>query len=166
MTETATNEGAEAPKPPQMHVLGQFIKDMSFENIAAQKGLQMEAQPDINVQVGLNANKRPVENTFDVTIKLNIDAKTKEDTPQQIFVLEMEYTGIFRVDNVPESQLHPYLLIECPRMIFPYVRRIVGDVTRDGGFPPMNLENIDFVQLYRSEITRRAQEEAAKAPKS
>ena len=166
MTETTTNEGAEAPQPPQMNVLGQFIKDMSFENIAAQKGLQMEAQPDINIQVGLNANKRSAENTFDVTIKLNVDAKTKEETPQQIFVLEMEYTGIFRVENVPENQMHPYLLIECPRMIFPYVRRIVGDITRDGGFPPMNLENIDFVQLYRAEITRRAQEEAAKAPKS
>ena len=166
MTDTATNAGAEAPKAPQMKVLGQFIKDMSFENIAAQNALQTEAQPDINIQVGLNAGKRTQENTYDVTIKLNVDAKTKGDDPQQIFLLEMEYTGIFHVENVPENQMHPFLLIECPRMIFPYVRRVVGDITRDGGFPPMNLENIDFVQLYRSEITRRAQAEAAKAPKS
>ena len=140
MTDTATNTEAEAPKAPQMKVLGQFIKDMSFENIAAQSGLQMEAQPDINIQVGLNAGKRSQDNTYDVTLKLNVDAKTKTDTPQQIFMLEMEYTGIFFVENVPENQMHPFLLIECPRMIFPYVRRIVGDVTRDGGFPPMNLE--------------------------
>lgn len=164
MTDTATN--TEAPKLPQMNVLGQFIKDMSFENIAAQKGLQMETQPDINVQVGINANKREAEHMFDVTIKLNIDAKTKEEKPQQIFVLEMDYTGIFRVENVAENQLHPFLLIECPRMIFPYVRRIVGDVTRDGGFPPMNLENIDFVQLYRAQITRQAEAAAAASPKN
>ena len=166
MTDTATNAGGETPPTPQMKVLGQFIKDMSFENIAAQSGMQMEAQPDINIQVGLTAGKRETEHNYDVTLKLNVDAKTKGDNPQQIFMLEMEYTGIFHVENVPENQMHPFLLIECPRMIFPYVRRIVGDITRDGGFPPMNLENIDFVQLYRAEITRRAQQEAAKAPVS
>jgi len=166
MAETDTTTATETPKAPQMNVIGQFIKDMSFENIAAQKGVQMEAQPEINVQVGLSANKRPTDKQFDVTMKLTVDAKTKSDDPQQIFVLEMEYTGIFFIDNVPDAQMHPFLLIECPRMIFPYVRRIVGDITRDGGFPPMNLETIDFVALYRNEITKRAQAEADKATKS
>jgi len=75
-----------------------------------------------------------------------------------LFVMEMDYVGVFHVENVPDDQLHPFLLIECPRMIFPFIRRIVSDVTRDGGFPPLNLENIDFVQLYRNEIARRQAE--------
>jgi len=75
--------------------------------------------------------------------------------------MELEYTGVFSIDNIPEEQLHPFLLIECPRMLFPFIRRIVSDVTRDGGYPPLNLENIDFLALYRNELARRAQAEAA-----
>lgn len=77
--------------------------------------------------------------------------------------MELEYGGIFHVENVPEEQLHPFLLIECPRMLFPFVRRIVSDVTRDGGFPPLNLENIDFVQLYRQTIAQRQAAQGAAA---
>ena len=73
-----------------------------------------------------------------------------------IFVIELDYAGIFLIENVPEGQMHPFLLIECPRMIFPFVRRIVSDVSRDGGFPPLNLETIDFIALYRQELARRA----------
>ena len=69
--------------------------------------------------------------------------------------MELDYGGVFQIENVPDDQLHPYLLIECPRMLFPFLRRIVSDVTRDGGFPPLNLENIDFLKLYRQEIDRR-----------
>ena len=75
-----------------------------------------------------------------------------------MFLLELEYGGIFHIENLPEDQLHPYLMIECPRMIFPFLRRIVSDITRDGGFPPVNLEPIDFMALYRSEIQRRSAE--------
>ena len=82
---------------------------------------------------------------------------------EQFFLLEIEYMGVFRIAGVPEEQLHPFLLIECPRMLFPFVRRIVADVTRDGGFPPLNLENIDFVALYRNEIARRQAENTQKA---
>ena len=70
---------------------------------------------------------------------------------------------MFQIENLPEDQLHPFLLIECPRMLFPFVRRVVSDVTRDGGFPPLNLETIDFLQLYRAELTRRAEAEAKNA---
>ena len=80
-----------------------------------------------------------------------------------LFLLEIDYVGIFHVENVPEDQMHPFLLIECPRMIFPFLRRVVSDVTRDGGFPPLNLENIDFVALYRNEIARRQAENTQKA---
>ena len=157
--------GQQQAQLPQMQVLGQFIKDLSFENVAAQKGRGAEGQPEIAVQVGLDARKRSTEGQFDVSIKLNVTAKTK-GSEDVVFGMEIEYAGIFVIKNVPDNQLHPYLLIECPRMLFPFLRRIVHDVTRDGGFPPLNLEQIDFVSLYRNEIQRRAQAEAAKAPKS
>lgn len=149
-----------APTPPRMQILAQFIKDMSFENIAAQKGLgEGDQTPDIQVQVNLDAKKRTGEDQYDVTTKLEVTANTKGEG-KPIFLLELEYTGVFHVENVPEDQLHPFLMIECPRMLFPFLRRIVSDVTRDGGFPPLNLENIDFLALYRNELARRAQAEA------
>lgn len=154
--------GTEAPQI-KMQVLAQYIKDMSFENAVAQKGVSGDVQPDIQVQVNLDAKKRGEDNQFEVVTKFNITSKNKGgDEP--LFLLELEYGGIFHIENVPEDQLHPFLLIECPRMLFPYVRRIVGDITRDGGFPPLNLENIDFLALYRSELARRAETEA-EAPK-
>ncbi len=155
--------GAEAQATPvKMQVLAQFIRDMSFENVVAQKGTQGEVNPDVQVQVNLDAKKRPTEHQFEVVMTCKITSKNKEDE-STLFLFELEYGGIFHVENVPEDQLHPFLLIECPRMLFPFVRRIVNDVTRDGGFPPLNLENIDFLALYRSEIARRAEAEAAKA---
>ncbi|MFK7878853.1 protein-export chaperone SecB [Roseobacter sp.] len=147
---------------PQMRVLGQFIRDMSFENIMAQKGAPADVTPDVQVQVNLDAKKRGAEHQYETSIKLNVTSKAK-DSDTTLFVLEIDYAGIFHIDNVPEDQLHPFLLIECPRMIFPFLRRVVSDVTRDGGFPPLNLENIDFLALYRNEIARRQTEEPPKA---
>jgi preprotein translocase subunit SecB len=167
--QAASPAAAEQPKTPSLKVLGQFIRDLSFENVSAQKGQQMDGQPDIAVKVGLDARRREGgENRFEVAVKLAVTATAKEGGAQEagaaIFAMEIDYAGIFQVSDVPENQMHPYLLIECPRMLFPFLRRIVSDVTRDGGFPPLNLENIDWVNLYRQQITRRAQEEAAKAP--
>lgn len=143
MAENETPAAAEAaPQQPQMRILGQFIRDMSFENIIAQKGAPSDAQPDVQVQVNLDAKKREPANQYESAIKLTVTSKDKgSDTT--IFVLEIDYVGIFHVEGVPEDQMHPFLLIECPRMIFPFLRRIVSDITRDGGFPPLNLENID-----------------------
>ncbi|MCK4712282.1 MAG: protein-export chaperone SecB [Marinosulfonomonas sp.] len=157
MAENANGAQPEAPTV-KMQVLAQFIKDMSFENAVAQKGVQGDVQPDIQVQVNLDAKKREVDNQYEVVTKFNITSKNKTGG-EPLFLLELEYGGIFHIENVPEDQIHPFLLIECPRMLFPYVRRIVGDVTRDGGFPPLNLENIDFLALYRSELARRAESE-------
>lgn len=154
MAEEAKTDGAaEAAPQVKMQVLGQMIRDMSFENVAVQKGVQGQVDPDINVQVNLDAKKRS-ETQYEVSIKCTIDSKNKSDKAQ-IFLLEIDYAGVFHIENVPEDQLHPFLLIECPRMLFPFLRRIVSDVTRDGGFPPLNLETIDFVALYRNEIARR-----------
>ena len=157
----AEAEKAAAPQP-QMRVLGQFIRDMSFENIMAQKGAPTDVQPDVKVQVNLDAKKRSGENQYETAIKLNITSKGK-DTDTTLFVFEIDYVGVFQIEGVPDDQMHPYLLIECPRMIFPFLRRVVSDVTRDGGFPPLNLENIDFLSLYRNEIARRQAENPPKA---
>ncbi|SFL04128.1 protein-export chaperone SecB [Shimia haliotis] len=156
-----SENGTEAAQAPQikMNVLTQFVRDMSFENILAQKGASGQAQPDVQVQVNLDAKKRPVDHQFEVAIKLNITSKNKDDDTE-MFILELDYAGVFHVEGVPEDQLHPFLLIECPRILFPFVRRIVSDVTRDGGFPPLNLDNIDFVALYRQEIARRQEEQS------
>ncbi|WP_370399646.1 protein-export chaperone SecB [Sulfitobacter sp. JB4-11] len=157
----AENEAAK-PTAPQMRVLGQYIRDMSFENIMAQKGAAADVQPDVQVQVNLDAKKRTADKQYESAIKLNVTSKAKEgDTT--LFLLEIDYVGIFHIDNVPEEQIHPFLLIECPRMIFPFLRRVVSDITRDGGFPPLNLENIDFMSLYRNEIARRQAENPPKA---
>ncbi|KIC36284.1 protein-export chaperone SecB [Leisingera sp. ANG-M7] len=158
-------ENGEAQQQPQvqMNVLAQFIRDMSFENVMAQKGTGGEVQPDVSVQVNLDAKKRSVENQYEVITKLTVESKNKEGG-NVLFVLELEYVGVFNIVGIPEDQLHPFLLIECPRMTFPFLRRIVSDVTRDGGFPPLNLDNIDFVAIYRNELARRQSEAAAAAP--
>ena len=156
--DTPAQPAAQAPQL-KMSILSQFIKDMSFENIAAQKAVQNAEQPDIQVQVNLDARKRAnTENQYEVSIKLKIEAKTKTGG-ETIFIMELDYAGIFLIENVPEDQMHPFLLIECPRMIFPFVRRIVSDVTRDGGFPPLNLEQIDFVAIYRQQLALRAEQQ-------
>ncbi len=162
MSDTPEN-GAQPAQTPQVtsRIMAQYIRDMSFENILAQKGVSGDAQPEIQVQVNLDARKRSADNQFEVITKLNITSKTK-DKGEPLFVLEVEYAGVFLVEGVPEEQMHPYLLIECPRMTFPFLRRIVSDVTRDGGFPPLNLETIDFLSLYRTELARRAEAEKAK----
>lgn len=167
MAEEQEKAAAAPDATPQvkMQILGQFIRDMSFENIVAQKGISGDVQPDIQVSVNLDAKKRSVANQYEVLMKLNVESKNKSDGAP-MFVLELEYGGIFSIENVPDEQLHPFLLIECPRMLFPFVRRVVSDITRDGGFPPLNLENIDFISMYRNEISKRAAAQAngAEAP--
>ncbi len=156
------NGAAEQAQQPQvkMNTLTQFIRDLSFENVLSQRGTGGEVTPDVQVGVSLDAKKRAVEHQYEVIIKMRIDSKNKS-TEDALFVLEMEYAGVFHIEGVPDEQMHPFLMIECPRMLFPFIRRIVNDVTRDGGFPPLNLENIDFVQLYRNEIARRQQAQPA-----
>lgn len=147
----------------RMQVLAQFIRDMSFENLVAQKGLtSSDVQPDVQVGVSLDARKRAQDNHYDVTTKFKVTNKNKTNG-ETLFLLELEYGGVFLVENVPEEQLHPFLMIECPRMLFPFVRRIISDVTRDGGFPPLNVDTVDFLQLYRQEVARRVQAQAQAA---
>ena len=158
-------EETSQPAQPSVNVLAQYIRDLSFENILAQKGVSGDVTPDIQIQVKLDARKRSIANQYETIIKLNIDSKSK-DTSDQLFLLEIEYAGVFTVTGVPDEQLHPFLMIECPRMIFPFLRRVVSDLTQDGGFPALNLETIDFMQLYRSEALRRQTEAASEETKN
>jgi preprotein translocase subunit SecB len=144
--------------------MAQFVRDMSFENVVAQKGVSgTDVQPDIQVAVSLDARKRQVEHQYEIVTKYKVTSKNKA-TGDVLFLLEVDYGGVFHVEGVPDDQLHPFLLIECPRMLFPFVRRIISDVTRDGGFPPLNIDTVDFMALYRQEMARRAQAQAQAVP--
>ena len=149
-------ENGAAPQV-RMSVLAQFVRDMSFENMVAQKGVtSSEVAPDIQVIVSLDARKRPTEHQYEVITKFRVQSVNAKDKAP-LFLCELDYGGVFHIEGVPEDQMHPFLMIECPRMMFPYVRRIVSDMTRDGGFPPFNMDPIDFVALYRQESARRMQ---------
>lgn len=163
--ETAAGSPAPAAAPAvRMQVLAQYVRDLSFENVVAQKGLTGgDVQPDVEVAVSLNANKRQAENQYDVIAKFKVTSKNKVNG-DPLFLLELEYGGTFLIENVPEAQMHPFLLIECPRLLFPFIRRIISDVTRDGGFPPLNVDQVDFMALYRNEIARRQAQGAAASP--
>ena len=157
MTDAQTNGGAgAAPFAPQVQLLAQYVRDLSFENAAAQKGVAAEGRPDIKVGVNLDAQPKG-DNRFEVTMKLTAKADSGENA---LFLAELDYGGLFAVSGVPETHLRPFLLIECPRILFPFARRILSDVTRDGGYPPLMLDLIDFAQIYKQEIDRRRAMEA------
>lgn len=149
----------EAGGAPQikMSVLAQYVRDMSFENVVAMKGVSGgDVQPDIQVGVSLDGRKRAADHQYDVVTKFKITSTNKANS-EPLFLMELDYGGIFHIEGVPEDQLHPFLLIECPRLLFPFVRRIISDITRDAGFPPLNIDTVDFLALYRQEVARRAQ---------
>lgn len=153
-TNGETAAGVETPEGARLHVLAQYVKDLSFENPNAPRSFtQGEGQPALDVNVDVNV-QRLSETDFEVVLGTRITATREDET---LFITEVDYAGLFRLINVPQDTLEPILLIECPRQIFPFARRVLADTTRDGGFPPLLLDPIDFVQLYRS---RKAQEGA------
>lgn len=152
---------AQAAQAIKLHILAQYIRDLSFENMLVQKGIQGEVVPEIQVKVNLDAKKRQTEHQYEVVLKFAVEAKNKGSS-DVLFLLEIEYGGVFHIEGVPEAQLHPFLLVECPRQLFPFLRRIVSDMTRDGGFPPVNLDIVDFLAIYRQQLAQRAAEAQAK----
>ncbi len=144
----------QAAAQPIMKCQRQYIRDLSFENLAVQKNITMKSQPNISVQVNIDA-RNAGESLYEITQKMTVSALVDTTT---IFLLELDYGGVFLVQNVADEQLHPFLMIECPRMLFPFMRRIVHDVTSDGGYPPLNIDNIDYLALYRAELQKRAAE--------
>jgi preprotein translocase subunit SecB len=167
--ENQAGNGAGTPPQPQVRtqVVAQYIRDMSFENVAVQKGLTgTDLQPEIQMSVIPDARKRTVANQYDVISKYKVASRNKVNN-ETLYLLELEYGATFLIEGIPEDQLHPFLLIECQRLMFPFVRRIILDTIRDGGFPPFNLDPVDFVSLYRQELARRVQaQQAAPAEKA
>ena len=144
----------------------QYVKDLSFEvpNAPAIYST-LRAQPNVNINLDVNARRiQDGQDVFEVTLQIKAEATeppaagtTNGTTPAPVFIIELAYCGVFTLTGVPENTVEPILLVECPRLLFPYARNILADVTRDGGFPPVLLQPIDFVQLWQS---RRAPEAA------
>jgi preprotein translocase subunit SecB len=142
-----TGNGEPAAGPPGVRVLAQFIRDLSFENPLAPDSLRAgPQQPQIELGVELNAKGRP-DGFFDVEMKLTARAMRENDA---VFHVELVYGGLFQIVGVPEQDLEPVLMIECPRFLFPFARRIIADLTGEGGFPPFMLEPLDFAGIYAS----------------
>ncbi|HLY78235.1 MAG TPA: protein-export chaperone SecB [Caulobacteraceae bacterium] len=134
-----------AAGPPGVRVLAQYIRDLSFENPLAPDSLRAgPAQPQIDLGVELNAKGRP-DGFFDVELKLT--ARAMRDS-EAVFHVELVYGGLFQIVGVPEPDLEPVLMIECPRFLFPFARRIIADLTGEGGYPPFMLEPLDFAGIY------------------
>ena len=150
----AEAQSADEPLKPSINILSQNTRHLSFENIFAKKNSFIEVASEVTMRINLDGKKRSKENQYEVVIRLKVHSKSRT-VSEPLFMLDLEYGGIFQVIGVPNDRLHPFLLIEGPKMLFPFVRRIVSDVTRDGGFPPLNLENIDFLRLYQEEAQRR-----------
>ena len=147
----ATNGEAAAEAGPGVRILAQFVRDLSFENPRAPESLrQTTVQPQIDLNVEMNARVRP-DGLFEVDLKLSATAHSEG---QPNFQVELLYGGLFQIAGVSEADLEPVLLIECPRFLFPFARRVIADVTSDGGFPPFMLDPIDFAAVYAA---RRAQ---------
>jgi preprotein translocase subunit SecB len=142
-----------AAEGPGIRILAQFIRDLSFENPRAPEALRAgSGQPQIDLGVEMNARGRE-DGLFEVDLKLSAKA-VREDGA--LFVVELMYGGVFQIAGVPAEEMEPVLLIECPRYLFPFARRVIADVTAEGGFPPFMLDPIDFAGVYAA---RKAQEE-------
>ena len=154
----ATGQGAPQAAGAQLNVLGQYIKDLSFESPHAPQTLQ-SPPPNPQLQVTVNVNVAgQSEETYEVV--LNIDVHAKSDVGV-IYNVELFYAGMFRLRGVPQNMLQPVLFIDCPALLFPFVRRVLADITRDGGFPPLMLDPIDFGRLYAQNLARAPQGQAA-----
>lgn len=150
-------DATDASRPaPNLRMVAHFVRDLSFENVAAQQGSQAQGTPEITVAVNLDGGSIG-ENRYQVGMKVNATAKTGDSTR---FIVELDYVGVFEITNVPKEHMHPFLFIECPRQILPYARRVISDVTRDGGYPPLMLDNVDFAALYRRKLDEMRAEQA------
>jgi preprotein translocase subunit SecB len=150
----ASQAGAGGTAAPSINVLGQYIKDLSFENPKAPDSFGNQKEPSPPVNIAVNVSAKPVGEA-NIEVELRIEARA--GVPESVlFNLELVYAGLFQIRNVPQEQVHPFVLIECPRLLFPFARQIVADTIASGGFPPVMLDPIDFAQLYRQRMAQQA----------
>lgn len=155
---TAPEAGKDENEQPQINVLGQYIKDLSFENPGSPRSLRGPGK-NPNIQINFNVQAQPIgDDVFEVVLTMEAAAKNEDGT---LYNLELIYAGGFRLKNLPQQAVRPVLFIECPALLFPFVRRLVADLTREGGFPPLLLDPIDFASLFRQ---RLQQDEAVAEP--
>jgi preprotein translocase subunit SecB len=155
-------EAAQTETAPSINVMVQYTKDFSFENPNAPRSLgPQEKPPNISIQVNVNA-RQVAETDFEVNILLEGSAG---EGPALLFKFELDYAGLFRLRNIPQNDTHPVVMIECPRLLFPFARQIIADAVRGGGFPPLYMDPIDFAALYRKRLSEAAApvEEATRA---
>lgn len=168
MADDTGGEPGNAPAPgqtdpvtagqPHIGITHQYVKDLSFENPNAPESLLSGQElPRIEVNVDVNA-RAAQESRFEVSLRVTASAKQDDAT---IFLVEVIYAGLFVLQNIPQDQVQAVCLIECPRLLFPYARRVVSDLTRDGGFPPLLLDPIDFAELFRHHMAQQQQAKAA-----
>lgn len=139
-----------------IRINAQYVKDLSFENPRAPQSLQpQEGQPKVDVHVDVKATKL-AESVFEVVLTTTVNGTGDQG---QLFLAELSYAGVFTLEGFPETHIQSILLVECPRLLFPFARNIIADVTRDGGFPPLLIQPVDFAQLYR-----QSQQENAAGP--
>ncbi|MEM8634114.1 MAG: protein-export chaperone SecB [Pseudomonadota bacterium] len=146
-----TQAAPKAGQPTAIRVLAQYIKDFSFENPGTARA-QQQPNIDLGIDVGATPHKDG-QNMFEVSLRMQAKASASDTT---LFILELDYAGLFQFDTADQNVLEPLLLIECPRILFPFARRIISDITRDGGFPPLLVDPIDFVGLYRGQKQKAA----------
>src|SRR5271165_3249815 len=171
MSETTTAPATGAPAQPPLVVNIQYVKDMSFEVPGAPAiYTQLRAAPQVAINLDVQARRiAPNQESYEVALVIRAEAHeprpaggngqtetTPAAVPPTVFVAELTYAGVFTLTGLPENAIEPVLLVECPRILFPFARNILADVTRDGGFPPVLLQPIDFVALWQS---RRAQQQ-------
>lgn len=153
--ETVVNGAANAASMPQLRVLAQYIKDFSFENPNAPASLREVAQPKTDLQLDVSARGMEDASVFEVELKISAKRENEEQT---MFIVELVYAGLFQFANVTQETIEPMLLIECPRILFPFARQILADATQNGGYPPMMLDPMDFAALYFSQRQGQAQQ--------
>jgi len=150
-------EATASNSAPQLMVLAQYTKDLSFENPNAPGSLQQTTQPQIGISV--NVVTTPLSDT-DIEVTLRLEGKA-EAAGSVMFNIELDFAGVFRVQNVPQEQVQPLVLIECPRLLFPFAREIIATSVRNGGFPPLMLDPIDFVALYQQRLAQQSPQATA-----
>ena len=153
---TAPEQGSESP----LIVNAQYIKDLSFENPSPpmQSG-ENEGNPDISIQIEAQA-KPVIDRSFEVSLRIRIDAKRQE---KKVFLLELEYAGVFTVSKeVPEEYLRPILMVECPRVLFPFARHVVSTTVQEAGYPALLLTPVDFAELYQRQVAQEQQAQQEK----
>ncbi len=164
MSEITTPAAPAAPPVPPLVVNIQYVKDLSFEVPGAPAiYTALKAPPRVDINLDVQARRvQEGQNIFEVTLAIRAEATdaapANGNSGTRVFLAEMAYGGIFTLTGIPDNAIEPVLLVECPRVLFPFARNILADITRDGGFPPVLLQPIDFVALWQS---RRAQAEAA-----